>query len=537
MGIRYIEGEGGAGGGTTGGDPTQIVVNTDAEQPTLNWSQSVNRCREIEAELTRLAELDRLTPDDKAYFRSLTVEFQKVDEHRQRLERVAELEKVRGATAKIDVRTGSSAQRLGTSGSQIQPEARTGSDYDVDAFRNPDEVADVRFRNPWDVRDVRTFGRSREDVNAELRSRAVTAIERMPGASDKVREASTAILERWDDKDSSIARMVLASSSPEYVRAFSKLAQDQSHMLTDAEKRSVDAVRAMSLTNTAGGYLVPFQMDPTVIVTANGSQNDIRRLARNVVATGTRWNGVTAGAVSWSWDAEASQVSDDAPTFASPGIDIFKAQGFVPISIEALEDEQNVGATVATLLAEGREILESAAFILGTGTGQPKGIVTALAGTGSVVASATADTLAVGDLYAVQGSLPARFRRNGAWLANNLFYNRARQFDTAGGSALWAQLGDGRPANLLGYPIYEAEDMDGVINATQENYMAVYGDFRNYVIADRIGMTVEFIPHLFQQTTAGTGTGRPTGQRGWFAYYRTGADVVNSAAFRMLNVT
>ena len=132
----------------------------------------------------------------------------------------------------------------------------------------------------------------------------------------------------------------------------------------------------------------------------------------------------------------------------------------------------------------------------------------------------------------MQGSLPARYRGNAAWLASNLFYNRARQFDTAGGSALWAQLGDGRPANLLGYPIAEAEDMDGVINATADNYMAVFGDFSNYVIADRIGMTIEFIPHLF-----GTTNGRPTGQRGWFAYYRTGADSVNDAAFRLLNVT
>jgi HK97 family phage major capsid protein len=98
-------------------------------------------------------------------------------------------------------------------------------------------------------------------------------------------------------------------------------------------------------------------------------------------------------------------------------------------------------------------------------------------------------------------------------------------------------LGDNRPANLLGRTIGEAEDMDGTITAGSENYMAVFGDFNNFVIADRIGMTVEFIPHLFQQTTAGTGIGRPTGQRGWFAYYRVGSDVVNPGAFRMLDVT
>jgi len=45
---------------------------------------------------------------------------------------------------------------------------------------------------------------------------------------------------------------------------------------------------------------------------------------------------------------------------------------------------------------------------------------------------------------------------------------------------------------------------------------------------------MEFIPHLFQQTTAGSGFGRPTNQRGWLAYVRHGADSINDGAFRML---
>lgn len=274
-----------------------------------------------------------------------------------------------------------------------------------------------------------------------------------------------------------------------------------------------------------------------MIITANGSRNDIRKIARQVVATGDVWNGVSAGAVSWSWDAEAAQVSDDSPTFAQPSIPVYKAAGFVPVSIEALQDMANGAAEVARLLAEGREILEAAAFAVGSGTGQPTGVVTSLVGSGSIVNSSTTDALVVADLYALQGALPARYRANGSWLATNAFYNRARQFDTAGGSSLWAQLGDDRPPMLLGKPIYEAEDMDGTITGSAENYMAIFGDFSNFVIADRIGMTVEFIPHLFQQTTAGSGFGRPTGQRGWYAYYRTGSAAVNLGGLRMLDVT
>jgi len=495
--------------------------------------------REITTELERLAEADTLSPEDEGYFNELTTEFTPLDEWRRKLERNAEIERVKAAAGSAHIRN----LRV-VPGSAVQPGGGGPSgDYDRDAFLEPDSVEDARFRNPWDLSEVRSFGRPREDVNAELTSRARSAIDQMPFATDKIKAASTDILERWDDKDASIAKLVLVASSPAYVRAFSKLARNQGHLLSTAEKVAVDAVRAMSLTQSAGGYLVPFQLDPTVILTANGSRNDIRRKARTVVATGNVWNGVSSGAVSWSWDAESTTatavaVSDDSTTFAQPTIPIYKAQGFVPISIEALEDEANIGATVAMLLSEGRDILEAAAFVVGTGTGQPKGIVTALvAASTPIVASATTDVLAVADLYALQGALPARFRQNASWLANNLFYNRARQFDTAGGSALWAQLGSDRPPVLLGRDVLEAEDMDGVINATADNYMAVFGDFSNFVIADRIGMTVEFIPHLFQQATAGAGFGKPTSQRGWLAYYRVGSDVVNPAAFKLLNVT
>jgi len=502
------------------------------EQPTLTHSQCINRLQEIRDAMGAIAELERPSGEDDRYFQELTDEFDRTDAWRRKLERDAQLERVRSTAEGLNARAGLRAVPGAFGGIQA-----SGNGYDSDAILEPDSVQAKRFRNPWDLSEVRTWGRSREEVNAEYRARALSAIENMPTATDRIRSVSTDIIERFDDKDATLARLALTASSPEYLRAFSKAATNRLHELTEGEQRALEQTRALSLTDSAGGYLVPFQLDPTVIITANGSRNDIRKIAKQVVATGDTWNGVTAGAVAWSWDAEASQVSDDAPTFTQPSIPVYKAAGFVPVSIEALQDMANGAAEVARLLAFGREVLEASAFAVGTGSGQPTGVVTGLVGSGSVVAAAVNDTLAVGDLYSMQGVLPARYRANASWLATNAFYNRARQFDTAGGSSLWAQLGDDRPAMLLGKPIYEAEDMDGVIDSSASNYMAVFGDFQEgFVIADRIGMTVEFIPHLFQQTTAGSGFGRPTGQRGWYAYYRTGSAVVNQGALRLLNV-
>lgn len=499
--------------------------------PTLTHSGCVNRLKDIRAQMSQIAELDTPSAEDDKYFRELAEEFETVDAHRLKLERSATLAKVRNTADGLNVAGYLRAER----GAPGPGKGSADDGYDYDAIMEPDSIQEQRFRSPWKLDEMRTYGRDPLQVAAEFRGRALSAVGQMPGANDKIRAAATQIIERWDDQDANLSQLALALSAPEYYRAWSKLARNDGGMaeLSDAERQSVAHVRhvarstrAMSLTDAAGGYLVPFQLDPTVIVTANGSVNQIRQIARSVVAIGDTWNGVSAGAVSWSYDAEAAQVSDDSPTFGQVSIPIYKAQGFVPISVEALQDAANVAAEVGRLLAFGRDVLEANAFALGTGVAMPTGIVTALTGTASEVDSTTAGTFTLPDVYKLQGSLPTRYRSQASWLANNLVYNMVRQFDVD----LWGSLADGRQNTLLNRPVYESEDMDGVLG-TGDNNIAIYGDFENYVIADRVGMTVEFVPHLFGANQ------RPTGQRGWLAYVRHGADSINDAAFRMLGVT
>lgn len=487
----------------------------------LTHSQAVNRLKDIDDELERLSAKDALTPEDEVSFAELTREFDETNEYAKKLARTAERARVKSVR-----------DALAVGAVQVERTTDASAGYDRDAILEPDSIEDCRFRNPWDLSEVRTFGRDKGEVDGEMLSRAKAAIDKMPGTKDTVRDAAHRILESTVDKPAALARQILATSSPAYLRAWSKMARNAPHTLSADEMRAMDAVRAMSLTDASGGYLVPFQLDPTVIITSDGSRNDVRKVARQVVATGDVWNGVSSGQVNWSWDAEAAEVSDDATTFAQPTVPVYKAAGFVPISVEALEDEANVTAEVAKLLAFGKDDLEAAAFATGTGSGQPTGIIVALTGGASVVASATTDTFAAADVYALESALPARYRAMASFLANKAIYNRIRQFDTGGGAQLWERIGAGQPAELLGRPALEAEDMDGTITALADNLVLLLGDFSNYVIADRVGMSVEFIPHLFH-----TSNNRPSGSRGWYAHYRVGADSVNDGAFRLLNVT
>ncbi len=485
----------------------------------ITHKQAENRLKDIADEIERLDAKEGLTPEDETYWADLVRESDEVFAHKRTLERQADREKVTALA------NGQTVEDRAGNVTKIIVER---SDEDqVDRSIPGTKTRAGAFRNPWDLSEVRA-GLSPYEYGAEIRSRALSAIEIMPATTDRRREVMTEIIERWDTDDASLARLALGSSDETYTRAFGKLMKTNGQLgsLNHDEQESVS--RAMSLTTGSGGYLIPFQLDPSVILTADGSFNEVRKIARKVVATGNLWNGVASAGITGSWDNEAVEVSDDAPSFSQPTITICKEQIFVPISIEALADEQNVAQEVASMIAFEADHLESVAFVTGSGTNQPQGIVTALSGGSSVVNTTSADLFGLVDLYALDGALPARYRFRASWLAHRKIYNAVRQFDTSGGAALWTQLGADVPGMLIGKGAYEAEAMASAASGTNLKFL-IFGDFNNYVIADRIGTTVEFIPHLFGAS------GRPTGQRGWFAYKRVGADSVNDGAFRMLN--
>lgn len=482
---------------------------------TLDLKGAIGREQDISAEIKRLHEKEDKTPADRSRVPELLEEFRAVHEYRLNLEHDAALDEV--SRAMEDSTTNDAGTR--DNGAQIvDGQERRGATFSAG-----------KYKNPWDTSTMRMgFG---DTASTELRSRAIDAIERMPFASDKVREAATRLVERDGEDEAPMARRVLASTSPAYGRAFIKLIRSRGEIgvLVDDERDAY--VRSMGLTDNLGGFLVPFQLDPTVILTANGSFNQVRQIARVVQVTGKEWNGITSAGVTGSWDGEGDEVSDDSPTLAQPNIPVHKLQIWVEFSHELEQDAAALADDIAKMIAFEKDVKESISHVTGSGTGQPTGIITALTGTGSVVNSITTDTFAVADVHAIDAALPQRFAFNASWLAHRAIYSKMRQFDTSGGSSLWGQLAEGRKSELLGRPDYVAEAMDGAVNAGQENYVLAYGDFQNYVVVDRVGTTLSYVPHVMGAN------GRPVGKAGWHAFMRGGGDSVNDGAFRLLNCT
>lgn len=372
------------------------------------------------------------------------------------------------------------------------------------------------------------------DGNA-YRDRALRAIEgwdrSVPAAW---RESAQRLIDHAPDsqRDREIADHILKTGNPDYVRGFMKYLRNPNSLaiLPEAERAALNEG-----TTTQGGFLVPPFLDPTIILTNTGITNPFRSISTVKTITTQTWKGVTSAGVTAEWTAEAAEMTDASPTFVQPTITPVRADAYVQASFEVLEDT-NIATELGMLFADARDRLEGTAFAVGTGSTQPYGIVTELQlVTASRVSSNTNGTLGAVDIFAVDNNLGPRWRANASWMANKAIWNQVRQLATGTGGnqfAFWTDFGGGRPADLIGYSVYESSAMQSTISAAtaSNDDLIVLGDFRQYYIVDRIGMSVAYNPLVIGANR------RPTGEVGWAAFWRVGARTVNADAFRMLRL-
>jgi len=400
----------------------------------------------------------------------------------------------------------------------------------------------VRGEDIFDLATVRASVSNPQQQGRELRERALRAVEDAEIAEiDTFDDASRskgrieALLRKTDSPDGRFARYLLSVGSPAYKRAFVKwLATRDSAMMDRQEQQAWAAgqfaYRAMSLTAASGGYAVPFELDTTILNTSNGVVNPIRSISRVRQITTDEWRGITSAGITASYVAEATEATDNSPTLAQPTVSAERAHAFVPFSIEIGQDWGSLQEDMTELFRDAKDTLEAGKFVSGSGTNEPFGVLT---GATTTVAAATGLTVTLANLYALKNALPPRYRNSGraAFLADVAILDRFRQFDTVGSSAaIWVDsLQEGTAARLLGYPVFEASEMaETIANGTK---IAVFGDFSRYLIVDRVGLTVDFIPHLMGANR------RPTGERGLYCYWRNGAKVLDANAFRALTGT
>jgi len=396
-------------------------------------------------------------------------------------------------------------------------------------------VVDPVAGNIIDRDNWQPSGNQRADYPEQMR-KAHTVIDRANHDGEFSEEAAVnadALIRH--DTTGELATYIATVGSPEYKRAFMKVVSARpgaQPLLTEKEINAVayaGATRQMDLS--AAGYAIPVTLDPTLNLTSDGQVNPLRQLARIETITTTEWKGVTSDGVSMAFHAESYEETDGKPTLVQPEIYAEKASGFVPFTIEAGEDWAALTVELAKCFADARDALEAEKFITGAGhaSNEPDGLIAGVAA-GSVLQSAATNAFADDDVYALKQSLAPRFQPNASFLASGTVLDYIRRL-TGPNSTEPPILTDGPPARILSKPAYEVSNMT-TLATTAGEYVLAYADMKQaYCLVQRVGMSLEILPHLF-----GGARNYPIGQRGAYCYFRVGAGILADAAISVMEI-
>jgi HK97 family phage major capsid protein len=394
---------------------------------------------------------------------------------------------------------------------------------------------------------------------AQVRDAALRAIETKganlsPTVQDRLADL---VRTRTGDCDGkAVARHVVITSSAADIRAFAKCLTDVTPAFDPEETAVLNAYRQIAYRPTveersAGeggsfGLAVPIMVDPAITISATLDDAPILGFARTVFTTTDNWKGVTsAGGSGFTLPGEGVVVADGTPVFTQPAITIFAAKDFVPFSIEVSQDYPGFATEIARLFAADYADRISQDTAIGAGgTSAPMGVFTRMAattaGSGAAhVTVTTAGSICAADVRAVWQAVPERAKSDPSccWLMSNSVWSQITALGAPSVTnglepgALQYPIGNAGP-RLYGEPVIfssYAPAFNGTSGAA--NYLVV-GAFQRYAIAQRVGgMTVELVPSIPNFPASNL----PTGNRGFLAVARFGADVLDTASFRLLS--
>lgn len=384
--------------------------------------------------------------------------------------------------------------------------------------------------NLWDISEYRARTSSDEAKVALMREGAMKAVELATypherAKHDVVAEHVQKLLASIDDERGALAQHILTTGRPEYIRAWTKTMVGK--RLTTEERAAIDVVGPGALTT--GGYAVPFTLDPTVILTSDGSVNPLRQIARvERIASGNTWKGVTTAGVTISrGPAEDQPVTPVSPTFGQPEVTVQPVKVEIQYSIEADEDWPRLQAELARILQDAKDEEEAESFVNGVGTTVYPGGIAATLDPSSYVGT-TGDGFDLGDIRRLIGRLPDRYEPRAVFLGHRTVFGEIEALDyQSGGASIYRPFAAGAPTTLLGYPRYNSSAMS-TDTTTDGQIVLIFGDFNNFLIVDKIGLSIEIDPHVRD------GNGKWIGKRALLAHYRNSSVILNDNAFRAL---
>lgn len=300
--------------------------------------------------------------------------------------------------------------------------------------------------------------------------------------------------------------------------------------LSDDQRRSMRArvspdIRAAMSTTTGseGGYTVAPEFS-TTLIQAMKAAFAVRSVATQFqTATGAQLPFPTADATSEEGEivGQNAAVAKQDTSFGLVSLDVYKySSKSIALPFELIQDSFfNIESYIQNLLQLRLGRIQNRHHTLGTGTGQPRGLVPA-AGAGKVGATGQTVTITYDDLVDLEHSVDPYYRPAGKWMMNDDTLRILRKVKDPQGRPIFVpgyETGNagGAPDRLLGREIVINQHMP-VMAANAKSVL--FGDFSKYMVRDVMDFT------LFRMTDSKY---TENGQVGFLAFCRSGANLID----------
>jgi HK97 family phage major capsid protein len=272
-------------------------------------------------------------------------------------------------------------------------------------------------------------------------------------------------------------------------------------------------------TGSAGGYLVPDQIS-SELLELREQQAVLRSLfsSINVTSDTLRIASVTGGLTA-SWVAELGAKPSQDMTFAEISTSVFTAAGMAVASNQLLADAtRSVDGLINQDLAKRLRNLEEVAFINGSGTGQPLGIlgtsdVNSVTHTGGTAITLLDDIVDAIDLvhtnfYDAPNAIVMHPRTWALIVKAREATAPTTYLVGSGGSAWGRRANDPLPGygsvpprgELFGVPVWTTANVPTNLGVGTNESRVIVGKFDEALILDRQGITLDQSEHVYFTT-------------------------------------
>lgn len=364
--------------------------------------------------------------------------------------------------------------------------------------------------------EIKEVKRGVDPLTAEKVNKLNDALDELQKKNEEVGKTAEHRLEdlqkkldaRLDEIEAKAQRTQAAAGVPETKEASEHKAAFQRWLrkgVGEDQLRDLERKALQVSVDEQGGFAVPQPVVAEIDKLAV-DLSPMRQIARVItVGAGGYKRLVNAGGTVSGWVGEAEARAETAtPTFKQVEPPIGELYANPAVSQAMLDDAFfDVESWLAAEVAEQFAVAESAAFLTGSGTNQPRGFLTyptvdegsaswSWGNIGFVKSGANggfASSNPADKLFDLEAQLKSRYRTNASWLAPRAVIQAIRKLKDANGQYLWQPgLQAGQPASLIGYPVREDEHMPP---PAANSLSLAFGDFRaGYVIVDRADVRV-----------------------------------------------